>query len=114
MASFDAYLETVAAANRAALEAVIATVSDHVPEAEPGLAYGMPAFRYKGRPLIGFSRNRFGLNLYPFDPRIIAALAHELRDYKLGKGVVRFSAEQPISVEAVRLMLELRIAQLEG
>ncbi len=114
MDEFTDYLDSLNAPERAALGIVIATVREHVPEAEPGLAYGMPAFRYRGRPLIGFSSNRFGLNIYPFDPRIVAALASELCDYELGKGVVRFTADNPISSTAIILMLELRLAQLSS
>ncbi len=114
MDAFDSYLDGLDAAERAAFRAVIATVGEHVPEAEPGLAYGMPAFRYRGRPLLGFSSNQFGLNIYPFDPRIVAMLASELSDYELGKGVVRFTVDEPISAEAIILMLELRLAHLEG
>lgn len=74
----------------------------------------MPAFRYRGRPLIGFSSNRFGLNIYPFDSRIVSALANELGNYELGKGVVRFTVEEPISERAILLLLELRLAYLDG
>ena len=114
MDEFANYLDDLPAAEAAAFKQVIATVREHVPEAEPGLAYGMPAFRYRGRPLLGFSSNQFGLNIYPFDPRIVAALASELSDYELGKGVVRFTVEEPISAGAIILLLELRLAYLEG
>ena len=112
MDEFGAYLDGLDAAEAAAFRSFIHTVREHVPEAEPGLAYGMPAFRYRGRPLIGFSSNQFGLNIYPFDPRIVATLASELADYELGKGVVRFTVEEPMSTRAIILMLELRLAHL--
>ena len=114
MDEFDAYLDGLDVAERAALRTVVATVRARVPEAEPGLAYGMPAFRYRGRPLIGFSSNRFGLNIYPFDPRVVAALASELGEHELGKGVVRFTVDKPISAESIILLLELRIAYLDA
>jgi uncharacterized protein YdhG (YjbR/CyaY superfamily) len=114
MDEFDEYLDGLPAAERAAFRSVIATVRGHVPEAEPGLAYGMPAFRYRGRPLLGFSSNRFGLNIYPFDPRIVASLASELADYELGTGVVRFTVDEPISSKAITLLLELRLAHLQS
>ena len=114
MDEFTDYLDALNAPERAALTTVIDSVREHVPEATPGLAYGMPAFLFRGRPLIGFSSNQFGLNIYPFDPRIVAALANELSEYELGKGVVRFTADNPISSTAIILMLELRLAQLSS
>lgn len=114
MDEFDGYLAGLPAAERAAFHSVIATVRRHVPEAKAGLAYGMPAFRYRGRPLLGFSSNRLGLNIYPFDPRIIATLASELANYELSTGVVRFTVDEPISAEAIVLLLELRLAYLDS
>ncbi len=93
---------------------MIAIIRREVPEALPGLAYGLPAFKYRGRPLIGFSSNRLGLNLYSFDPRIIAAVAHELRDFELSKGLVRFSASHPVPERVIVLMLDLRREYLDS
>lgn len=109
---FADYLEGVEPTERRALEALIEIVCAYVPEAVTGLAYGMPALKYRDRPLIGFSSNRLGLNLYPFDPRIIAALASELAEFELGKGVIRFTPEQPVPERLIQLILEMRLESI--
>lgn len=107
------YLKNLNEPERAALEKVIASVQRHVPSAREGLSYGLPAFKYKCRPLIGFAANMHGLSLYPFDPRIIDTFRSELAAFDLGKGVVRFSAARPIPEKLLLLILDYRINYLD-
>jgi uncharacterized protein YdhG (YjbR/CyaY superfamily) len=54
MTTMDDYLDGLPAGEKAALGRVRALVRSAVPEVEEGTSYGMPAFRYRGRPLLGF------------------------------------------------------------
>ena len=51
----DDYLSELQPEQKAALERVRAVVGDLAPDAEEGTSYGVPAFIYAGRPLLGFS-----------------------------------------------------------
>ena len=82
------------------------------PRAKEGLSYGLPALKLKGRPLIGFSMSKEHLSAYPFSPKVIQSMREELQGYEHGKGVIRFSAEKPITKKIVDLMIELREEQL--
>lgn len=107
--SFKEYLASIPPEHRVALERVISIVRDSSDESvKEGLSYGLPAFKYKNRPLIGFSSNKHGLNIYPFDPKIIDAIRPELDGFELSKGVVRFTPQKPIPEAVVRMMLDLR------
>lgn len=114
MAIFENYLKTVNKEVRKALERIIKIVRNHVPEAEEGLSYGLPAYKYKRRPLIGFSSNKYGLNIYPFDPRVITAIKNELDGFETSKGVIRYSAEHQLSKKIIILLVDLRIDYLEN
>jgi uncharacterized protein YdhG (YjbR/CyaY superfamily) len=52
MSAMDDYLDGLPPAQKDALARVRAVVEDVAPEAEEGKSYGMPAFRYAGRPLL--------------------------------------------------------------
>jgi uncharacterized protein YdhG (YjbR/CyaY superfamily) len=54
----DEYLDGFAADQKAALARGREIVAELAPEAEEGNSYGMPAFIYAGRPLLGFGRRR--------------------------------------------------------
>ncbi len=88
---------------------VIDTVIELAPDAVEGLSYGLPAFKLNNKPLIGFSDNKHGLNVYPFDPRIVSVVIEEFPELDHSKGVVRFTVDSPIPKRAVELMAQLRI-----
>ncbi|MEX0741710.1 MAG: DUF1801 domain-containing protein, partial [Phycisphaeraceae bacterium] len=50
----DTYLGALPEEQRAALEKLRATIRAAAPDAAESISYGMPTFKYKGRPLIYF------------------------------------------------------------
>ena len=50
----DQYLGSLSPEQNAALTRVREVVERMVPEAEEGQSYGVPAYLYAGRPLLGF------------------------------------------------------------
>jgi uncharacterized protein YdhG (YjbR/CyaY superfamily) len=92
----DEYLNGLPASQRAAMERVRAVVTKIVPEAEEGVSYGMPAFTYEGRPLLGFRAAKRHLSIFPFSPRAIASVEDRLKGFELSKGTIRFTPENPV------------------
>jgi uncharacterized protein YdhG (YjbR/CyaY superfamily) len=92
----DDYLADLPPAQRAALEHVRAVIADAFPDAEEGASYGMPAFIYAGRPLLGFRAAKKHLSVYPFSPEAIEAVKHRLDDFDLAKGTIRFSPDRRV------------------
>jgi uncharacterized protein YdhG (YjbR/CyaY superfamily) len=111
---FDEFLAGLPADRRKAFATVIAQVEALVPEAEEGHSYGMPAFRYKGRPLLGFSEAKAHLNLHPFSPAAIDPVRERLADYRVLKGTVTFTPERPLPPDAVAEMVTARKAEIDG
>jgi uncharacterized protein YdhG (YjbR/CyaY superfamily) len=54
VSAMDDYLDGLPREQREALARVRAIVDRVAPDAEEGVSYGMPAFLYAGRPLLGF------------------------------------------------------------
>ena len=54
MSAFDEYLGGLPEPERAELERLRRIVHELVPGVEEATSYGMPAFRYRERPLLGF------------------------------------------------------------
>lgn len=70
----DHYLAGLSPGDKAALERVRAVVLGAAPEADEGKSYGMPAFIYAGRPLLGFRAAEKHLSIFPFSPAAIDAV----------------------------------------
>jgi uncharacterized protein YdhG (YjbR/CyaY superfamily) len=91
VSSFDEYLARVPEPERSELEHVRDVVRGPAPDAEEATSYGMPAFKYRQRPLLQASKNH--LSVFPFSPEAIQAARAELTGFDLSKGTVRFTAE---------------------
>ena len=74
MGVIDDYLQGLGDSQRAELERVRRIALDRVPDAEEGRSYGMPAFRYKRKPLLGFAARKDHLSLFPFSAQVVAAV----------------------------------------
>jgi uncharacterized protein YdhG (YjbR/CyaY superfamily) len=69
---------------------------------------------YVGKPLVGFHAGKGFLSVYPYSGDVGTALRERLPGLETTSGSVYFSAEDPLPEEAVRAMVELRIAEIEG
>ncbi|HET8873038.1 MAG TPA: DUF1801 domain-containing protein [Gaiellaceae bacterium] len=114
MSSFDEYLATVPEPQKAELERIRQTVRREVPEAEEGRSYGVPAFRYKKRPLLGFRASKNHLSVFPFSPEAVDTARDELVGFELSKGTVRFTPDKPIPDSALKRLLDHRLREIEG
>ncbi len=92
----DDYLDGLAPEQKAALSRVREIVAELVPDAEEGTSYGMPAFIYAGRPLLGFRAAKKHLSIFPFSPAAIEAVADRLAGFDLAKGTIRFTPDHPV------------------
>lgn len=113
MSIFSDYIKDKPKEERAAFERIISLVRKHVPDAEEGLSYGFPAFKYRGKPFIGFGSNKHGLNIYPFDPWVVRAVKSEFEEFEVGKGVIRFTLEHQVPENLILLIVDLRLDKIK-
>jgi uncharacterized protein YdhG (YjbR/CyaY superfamily) len=92
----DDYLDRLRPAEKTALERVRTVVHGLEPDAEEGTSYGMPAFIYAGRPLLGFRAAKNHLSIFPFSPAAVEAVKNRLGGFDVAKGTIRFSPDSPV------------------
>jgi uncharacterized protein YdhG (YjbR/CyaY superfamily) len=113
MSFVDEYLASVPEPQKAELERIRRFVRRAVPEAEEGKSYGMPAFKYRKRPLLGFRASKNHLSVFPFSPEAVDAARDELEGFDVAKGTIRFTPEQPIPEDALEQLIEARLREIE-
>jgi uncharacterized protein YdhG (YjbR/CyaY superfamily) len=113
VSSFDEYLAAVPEPQKAELERIRQLVRRIVPEAEEATSYGMPAFTYKKRPLLGFRASKNHLSVFPFSPQAIDAARGGLAGFDLSKGTVRFGPDKPVPDSALEQLLRQRLLEIE-
>ena len=84
-----------------------------VPEAVEGRSYGMPAYRYRGKPLAGFSAARGHAGFYPMSGDLIAQHARELAGFSTSKGTLRLTPSSGIPEAAITTIVLERKAEID-
>jgi uncharacterized protein YdhG (YjbR/CyaY superfamily) len=114
MSSFDEYLADLSEPEQAGLERIRRIVRRTVAEAEEGTSYGLPAFKYKDRPLLGVRASKNHLSVFPFSPDAVESARDSLAGFDLSKGTVRFTPDKPIPEPALEQLVRYRLAEIEG
>jgi uncharacterized protein YdhG (YjbR/CyaY superfamily) len=114
MSAVDDYFAGLDPSSRAAFERVRDIVTELVPEVEEGTSYGMAAFRYKQKPLIGFLATKQHLSIFPFSPQVVDAVRDRLDTFELSKGTIRFTVAQPLPDDVVRDIVRFRAEEISG
>ena len=110
----DDYLAAVPEPQRTTLEAVRATLAALLPEAEQGIAYGVPCFKEGGKGVAGFASYTNHCTYLPMSGSITSELADELRGYVTAKGSVQFPADEPLPADLVARLVEARRREIAG
>ena len=109
--TIDAYLATVSADRRAALQKLRKTILSILPDAEECISYSMPAFRHGGHVVAGFLATKKGCSYFAFSGTTLATLAADLKKYDQTKSALHFDPKRGLPVTLVRKLLKARIAE---
>ena len=107
-ASVDAYMAGLPEDRRTEMERLQSTIRAAAPDATEAIAYNMPAFRFEGRFLVSYEAFKRHYSLFPWSDAMAAELGEELKPYAVGKGTIRFPADEPIPLELVTRIIEIR------
>lgn len=109
----EAYLASVPADARKALESLRRALKAAAPEAEEGLSYGLPALRLDGRPLVCYSAAKAHCSFFPMSPAVIRAHKADLKAYSTSKGTIRFGPDKSLPAALVRKLVRARVAEFD-
>ncbi len=105
--SVDQYIKTFPSDIQTLLEKLRTIIMETAPEADEGIAYGMPAYKTNGKPLVYFAAHKNHIGFYA-TPSGHSEFADELATYKQGKGSVQFPLDQPIPFDLIKRMVKFR------
>jgi uncharacterized protein YdhG (YjbR/CyaY superfamily) len=108
MPGMNEYLDGLPQEQREALARVREVVKRVAPDAEEGESYGMPAFIYSGRPLLGFRAAKKHLSVFPFSPAAVEAVEDRLQGFDLSKGTIRFAPDHPVPEAVLADLVQAR------
>lgn len=110
--AIDEYLAPLSADKRAALERLRKTIKAAVPEAEECISYGVAAFRWKGKVLVGFAASAKHCTFFPMTGHTVADFRGELEGFDTSKGAIRFQPDRSLPAALVRKLIKARCAEI--
>ena len=110
----DAFLAALPPEMRAALENLRREIRVAAPDAEESINYGVPAFKYRGRPLVSFGAAKGHCSFYVQSPAVMDAHGDELASYDTSKGTVRFTPDKPLPEALVAKLVRARLAETDA
>ena len=110
----DDYLAAVPEPQRSTLEQVRATLAALLPDAEQGIAYGVPCFKEGGKGVAGFGYYKNHCTYLPMSGSVTTELADELSGFVTAKGSIRFASDEPLPADLVRHLVEARRREIAG
>ena len=109
--SVDEYMKILPADVRAVLEKLRAQIKAAAPNAEESISYGMPAYKHKG-PLVYFAAFKNHCSFFPGSSSILAN-KEGLKDFKISKGTIQFTPENPIPASLIKNIVKERVLENE-
>jgi uncharacterized protein YdhG (YjbR/CyaY superfamily) len=116
-AEIDAFLAAYPDDVRAALEKLRQTIAGAAPDAVESINYGVPAFKYRGRPFVSFGAGKTGASrcsFYVQSPAVMDAHRDELASYETSKGTIHFAPDAPPPDALVTRLVRARMAEIDA
>lgn len=110
MTTVDEYIKSFPKETQKALKQVRVIIKSNAPEAVESIAYAMPAYKLKGKPLIYFAGYASHIGLYA-TPSGHAQFKSELSRYKQGKGSVQFPLNEPMPFDLIERIVKFRVME---
>lgn len=110
MNEIDQYILGFPTDVQANLQLIRKSIKESAPEAIESMAYGMPAYKTYGKPLVYFAgfKNHIGFYATPSGHEKFSV---ELSQYKQGKGSVQFPLNLPLPVDLIKRIVEFRVLE---
>lgn len=110
----DGYLAALPEDKRRTLEAMRALIGAQVPQAEEEMSYGVPAFKLKGKALVGYGASAEHCAIYTMSGSTLDAFKKETAGFDTSKGTIRFSPAHPLPEDLVRKLVRARLKEVAG
>jgi uncharacterized protein YdhG (YjbR/CyaY superfamily) len=108
----DEYIQGQPEAVKDVLARVRAAIRKAVPRADESIAYGMPAYKLDGRPLIYFAGWKKHYSLYPVTARLVGEFREELAPYEVEKGTLSSPFEGHLPATLIGRIAKFRAREI--
>ena len=108
----DEYIASCSKQAQPLIKQIRKTIKAAAPNAEETVSYGMPAYKYLGKPLVYFGGYEKHIGFYA-TPAGHNAFKKELSKYKQGKGSVQFPIDEKLPLALITKIVKFRVRENE-
>lgn len=106
----DEYIAVFSGDVQQRLQQMRRVIKQNAPKMEESMAYGMPAYKLNGKPLVYFAGYEQHIGFYA-TPTGHAQFAEQLAKYRQGKGSVQFPLSAPLPLDLVGDIVRFRVQE---
>jgi uncharacterized protein YdhG (YjbR/CyaY superfamily) len=112
-ADVDAFLAAQPPDVRATLQRIRRVIAAAAPDAVESINYGVPAFKYRGRPLVSYGAGKRHCAFYVQSPAVMDAHREALTGLDTSRGTIRFTPDAPLPDALVTTTVRARLAETD-
>lgn len=110
----DDYVAAQEEGVRACLEVVRGAIRKAEPAAEEEIAYQMPGFKLRGKPLLYFAAWKKHYSLYPVSRSLVKAFSKELAAYEIHGSTLRLDYGKAVPVGLIERIVAFRAGEINS
>jgi uncharacterized protein YdhG (YjbR/CyaY superfamily) len=107
-ATITDYIEAQPEVVGSKLKQVRSAIQKAVPDAIEVIGYGMPGYKFMGKPMLYFAGFKQHYSLFAASGSFFALLKDELQEFDQRKGTIHFPLDKPVPVRLIGRIAKLR------
>ena len=105
------YVAELSSSQKSIFQRIQNIVMAIAPDAELVMSYGIPTFKYRGKILLHVGAFKDHMSIFP-GSEATQKFADRLRGYKISKGTIQFTVDNPLPDEILREIVQMRFDQI--
>lgn len=106
------YLAGCTEYQRSEFERIKEIVLSMVPDASQVISYGLPTFKLGDKTILHFGAFKHHMSIFPGSGSVYNKMGDKLKNFKVSKGTLQFTAENQISDELVKEIISIRLSDI--
>jgi uncharacterized protein YdhG (YjbR/CyaY superfamily) len=107
----DAYIAALPEERRGPMTQLRDTIRAAAPDATEVITYKMPGFKAGTAFLVSYDAFKQHYSLFPWNDEMVDELGDAIRPYVKGRGTLQFRASEPLPLDVIRRIVEIRVRQ---
>ncbi len=107
----DAYIAAQPREHQPKLITLRDLIDDLAPDAVEWISYGMPWYKYYGKPFVYFACAKKHIGFYP-TPSGVEKFKKELEKYSTSKGAIQFPHNEELPLQLIKKIIQFRMSEI--